>query len=194
MENTRYKILGHTYGTLFVQRCVILLYGTCAGSVKISVFAIFVSVWFCKLLCLICTGLVCIMQGTVRCVGRSSNPPAFAAFQGDSFPIKSFSRNLMPFYWEYYLVKVLRNGLVVHWCRLGPASVCSLICLLFVSRERGLSCGFRSSKPECRQGFIPFWLKGRWMDTAYGYPWHDIVAVQWPIDTLILDCKITGQR
>jgi hypothetical protein len=66
----------HTYGTLFVQRSVMVLFETCTGFVQIEVFVIFVSVCFCKLLCLFCMGFVLTMQGTVRCAGRGSNPPA----------------------------------------------------------------------------------------------------------------------
>lgn len=66
----------HTYGTLFVQESVIVLFGTCTGFVQIAVFAILVSVWFCKLLCLFCMGFVRTMQRTVRRTGRGSNPPA----------------------------------------------------------------------------------------------------------------------
>ena len=66
----------HTYGTLFVQRSVIVLFETCNGLVQIGIFAFFVSVCFCKLLCVFCMGLVRTMQGTVRGAGRGSNPPA----------------------------------------------------------------------------------------------------------------------
>jgi hypothetical protein len=73
----------HTYGTLFVQRSVMVLFGTCTGFVQIAVFPIFVSVRFCKLLCLFCMGFVRTMQGTVRGAGRGSNPPASI---GDASP------------------------------------------------------------------------------------------------------------
>ena len=70
------KNLVHTYGTLFVQKSVVVLFGTCTGFVQIAVFAFFVSVCFCKLLCLFCMGFVRAMQGTVRGAGRGSNPPS----------------------------------------------------------------------------------------------------------------------
>jgi len=70
------KILVHTYDTLFVQRSVIKLFGTCTGFVQIAVFVIFVSVCFCKLLCLFCVGFVTALQRFVLWPGRVSNPPA----------------------------------------------------------------------------------------------------------------------
>ena len=66
----------HTYGTLFAQKFVMILFGTCTGFVQIAVCAFFVSVCFCKLLCLFCGGFVTVLHGFVLWPGRGSNPPA----------------------------------------------------------------------------------------------------------------------
>jgi len=85
----------HTYGTLFVQRSVIVLFVTCTGFVQIAVSLIFISVCFCKLLCSFCMGFVRTMQGTVRCAGRGSNPHAFLSCINNQKSSKGFQKSIV---------------------------------------------------------------------------------------------------